>query len=118
MITKKIQNAKRRIVKIKKDLQSLGEMKPGTLSEQYNVCGQVGCKCKDKKNPQKHGPYYQLSYSYGGKSKTEFVKKEELDLVREQIKNYSKFTDLTKRWVAISIEIASLRRALLRENKN
>jgi hypothetical protein len=118
MITKKIQNAKRRIAKIKKDLQSLGEMKPGTLSKQFNVCGKAGCKCKAKKHPQKHGPYYQLSYSYGGKSKTEFVKKEELELVHEQIKNYKKFSDLTEKWVAISIEIAGLRRDLLREDLN
>ena len=53
----------RRIEKIKAELEGLGGMHPGSISEQYNVCGTPGCRCKDKKNPQKHGPYYQLSFT-------------------------------------------------------
>ena len=47
-------------------------MHPGSLREQYNVCGKAGCRCKDPKKPQKHGPYYQLSYTWRGKSSTPF----------------------------------------------
>ena len=42
-------------------------MKPDSINEQYNVCGSPNCKCKDKKNPQKHGPYYYLSFTFKGK---------------------------------------------------
>lgn len=41
---------------------------PGTVGEHYNVCGKTPCRCKDKDNPQKHGPYYQLSYNLKGKN--------------------------------------------------
>lgn len=58
--TASIQNAEQRIQQIKAELGALGEMRPGSLSEQYNVCGKPNCRCKDPKNPQRHEPYYQL----------------------------------------------------------
>lgn len=85
-------------------------MRPGALSEQYNVCGKPNCKCKDPRRPQKHGPYYQLSYTHQGKSTTEFVKRDRLDEVRQQITNYATFKKLTEEWVELSIRIAKLQR--------
>ena len=81
-------------------------MRPGALSEQYNVCGTAGCRCKDANAPKKHGPYYQLSYTHKGKSTTEFVKKPMLKNVREQLRNYAKFRKLTDEWVALSLKIS------------
>ena len=63
-----------RIEQIKRSLTELGPMHPGSLSEQYNVCGTPGCHCKDPKHPRKHGPYYQLSYTWRGKSSSRFVR--------------------------------------------
>jgi hypothetical protein len=40
---------------IEKTKQALGDMRPGSLSTQYNVCGKLGCRCKADP-PQKHGP--------------------------------------------------------------
>ena len=57
-------------------IAGLGPMLPGSISEQWNVCGTPRCRCKDPKKPMKHGPYYQLSFTIGGKSSTMFVKKE------------------------------------------
>ena len=59
---------KKRIVQIKEKLFNLGPVLPGSLSQQWNVCGSAGCQCKDPKHPIKHGPYYQLSYTLKGKS--------------------------------------------------
>ena len=85
-------------------------MRPGTLSQQYNVCGNPTCRCKNPENPQKHGPYYQLSYTRHKKSKTEFVKKERVATVKQQIKNYKRFVLLTEEWIDLSIEIAQLKK--------
>ena len=52
----------KRITEIKLELQGIGPMRPGSLSEQYTVCGKAGCRCADPKHPRKHGPYYQLSF--------------------------------------------------------
>lgn len=77
---------------------------------QYNVCGNPTCRCKDPKNPQKHGPYYQLSYTHKGKSTTEFVKANNVPEVRQQIQNYREFKKLTEEWVDLSVKIAKLRK--------
>ena len=85
---------------------ALGDMRPGAISEQYNVCGKAGCRCKDPNDPKKHGPYYQLSYTHMGKSTTEFVKKPMVSEVQKQLQNYAKFRKLTDEWVALSLKIA------------
>jgi hypothetical protein len=71
------------IEKLKKRLAELGPLHPGSISEQYNVCGTPGCQCKDPKKPRRHGPYYQLSFTWRGKSSTRFVRPEGLPEMRQ-----------------------------------
>jgi hypothetical protein len=99
-----------RIELIKHALLTLGPMRPGALSEQYNVCGKPNCKCKAPRRPKKHGPYYQLSYTHQGKSTTEFVKRDVVDVARLQLANYATFKKLTEEWVELSIRIAKLQK--------
>lgn len=93
-----------RISELLKQLAKLGPMLPGTVSEQWNKCGKKSCRCKDKENPQKHGPYYQLSYSIGGKSSTMFIKPQDLEDARKRQENYREFkrlnTELVLAYVA------------------
>ena len=110
MNTKKIESLQGRIEKIKQALVKLSDMRPGSLSKQYNVCGNPNCRCKDPKRPKKHGPYYQISYTHRGKSTTTFVKRHEVSETREQLRNYQRFKKLTQEWVEVSLEIARLRR--------
>jgi hypothetical protein len=105
-MSKKDRKWQERIQQIKEELSNLGDIRPGTLSEQYNVCGKPNCRCKDPNDPKKHGPYYQLSYTHKGKSTTEFVKKDMVAQVRCQIRNYAKFKKLTEEWIDLSIRIA------------
>ena len=83
--TPSIQNLEQRIQQIKAELAALGEMRPGSLSRQYNVCGKPNCRCKDPQNPQRHGPCYQLSWVHRGKSLTQFIRQPFLTKVRAQI---------------------------------
>ena len=101
-----------RIVEIKNEIMELGEIRNGSLSEQYNVCGNPTCRCKDKDNPQKHGPYYQLSYSFNKKSTSQFVSAENIDKVRQQLAGYKMFMKLKDEWVGASIELSKLRKKL------
>jgi len=100
-----------RIQEIKQELAALGPMRPGSLSEQYNVCGTAGCRCKDPKHPQKHGPYYHLNYTWQGKARTQFVKAGELETVRTQLETFKRFRALCEEWVAVSLELARVQRA-------
>jgi hypothetical protein len=104
------ESIQRRIEGIKRELAVLGPMQPGSISEQYNVCGTPGCRCKDPKNPRKHGPYSKLSYTWRGKVHNEFVRKEDLQERREMVREYKRFRELTNEWVDLSLEMARLGR--------
>ena len=101
----------RTIEKIKKDIASLGSLRPGTLYERHSVCGKPGCRCSRVKKPIKHGPYYYLSYTFKGKSYTEFVPREHVKAVKEEIRNYNKLMKLVNRFIECSIKLARLKKA-------
>jgi len=114
--TTSIQHLEQRIQQIKAELATLGEMRPGSLSQQYNVCGKPNCRCKDPQNPQRHGPYYQLSWVHQGKSTTQFIRRPLLPQVRAQIATYNKFRKLTDEWVRIALRLAQARLLVARRN--
>ena len=95
----------KKVVQIRDKLEKLGPMLPGSISEQRNVCGTPGCRCKDPDRPKKHGPYYQLSFTVGGRSSTMFIKREQLPEARRRIKRYQQFkvlsTELVHAYVAL-----------------
>lgn len=91
-----------RIAVIKKELLTIGEMRPGSLTRQY----------KDPKN--RTGPYYQLSYTHRMKSRTDYVPHEALRELRGQIRNYKRFRSLTTEWVSLAIEHSRLQMKLAR----
>jgi hypothetical protein len=108
MGTRRETTLQRQIEKVKGNLAALGDLRPGSLSAQYNVCGSPGCRCKATP-PIKHGPYYQVSYTRKGKSSTKFVKKEDLSEVRKQLKNYERMKLLMERWIDLAMELSILR---------
>jgi hypothetical protein len=88
----------RRIDAIKRQIVALGPLRPGTLSQQYNVCGNPTCRCKADP-PQKHGPYYQVSYTWRGQSRTHFVREEEFPHIQQQVANYERLRALVGQWI-------------------
>jgi hypothetical protein len=96
------------IEKLKQAISRLGDLRPGKLSQQYNVCGKADCRCKGDP-PQKHGPYYQLSFTRNGKSSTQFVRKEDLAVVRQQLRNYQRLRELIDRWITLGMELSRLK---------
>lgn len=101
----------RRIEQIKRQLTDLGPLHPGSLSEQYNICGTPGCRCKDPHRPQKHGPYHQLSYGWRGKSSTRFVRPDQVEALREKVSNYKRLRELVHEWVDLAVELERVERA-------
>ncbi len=103
----RMQLLERQIEKVKRDLMRLDELRMGSLSEQYNVCGTPGCRCKASP-PEKHGPYHQLSYTRKGKSTTRFIRKPNLATIKRQLRNYARLRSLVDRWVDLAIELSDL----------
>lgn len=96
MTVKRLTQIAKRIEKIKAELASIEEMRPGSLTRQYQ-------------DPESQsGPYYQLSYTRGMKSRTEYVPRDRVREVRRQIGNYKRFKALTAEWIDLSIERSRL----------
>jgi len=100
----------RKIRRLQRQLADLGSMHPGSLSAQYSVCGKADCRCKAPRDPQKHGPYSQLSFTWRGKSSTRFVRPEQLQPMREKVANYKHFRELTDEWVDLAVELERAQR--------
>ena len=96
MSEKRIQQIERRIERIKGALGHIGPMRPGSLTRQY----------KDRKN--KSGAYWQISYTRQMKSRTEYVRKEWLAEIRQQIANHKRFKRLVDQWIDLDIERSKL----------
>lgn len=96
----------RKVEQLRGKLAQLAPMLPGSISEQWNVCGTSGCRCKDPTNPVKHGPYYQLSFTVGGKSSTMFIRKEDLPEARRRLSRYQQFKTLCRDLVHAHVALA------------
>ena len=107
------ESLEKRIQKIKQQIGALGDLRPGALSQQYNVCGSSGCQCKASP-PIKHGPYYQISFTRHGKSSSQFVREEDLKEVQQQLENYRRLRELVDEWISLSAHLSTLR---LREKR-
>jgi hypothetical protein len=89
---KTLSQIEKKIEKIKQQLVTIQQMRPGSLTRQY-------------RNPKdKTGAYYQLSYTHKMKSRTEYVRSEFVDPIKEQISEYKRFRELVDQWVELSIE--------------
>ena len=97
MTQRTLAQIERQIEKIKAKMNGIGEMRPGTLTQQF-------------KDPQNQiGPYYQLSYTLDMKSRTDYVSNDAVADVRRQVANYKRFKDLCAKWVALGIEHSKLK---------
>lgn len=94
----------REIEAIKQKLRALGPMHPGSVSRQYQVCGNPACKCLHPTKPQKHGPYYKLAYVHRGKRVCRFVRAACVDEMKPRLAVYKAFRSLMDRWIELSIE--------------
>jgi hypothetical protein len=107
----------KKIELLKNELEAISSMRRGSLSQQYNVCGSPGCKCKDPVSPKKHGPYFKLNINIKGKSTTKFIKNENVPQVKKQIEEYKKFNCLIADWVSLANELADLEITMSSEGK-
>jgi hypothetical protein len=89
---KTLTQIEKRIEKIKQELQSIQQMRPGSLTCQY-------------RNPKdKTGAYYQISYTHKMKSRTEYVRPEYVEQLRKQISEYKRFKELVEEWIEFGIQ--------------
>lgn len=108
MNTKTDPALKSEIDEIKKEMMALGPLHPGSISMQYQTCGNPNCKCMNPKHPQRHGPFHKLSYVFKGKTGCRFVRAACADEVVRRVAAYKTFRSLIDRWIDLSIRSGAL----------
>ena len=97
MTTQTLESVEKKIGMLKRRLAHLGNMRPGTLSVQY-------------RNPaKKMTPFNQISYTLNGKSRSEYVRPENLAAVSRELDNYRTFKRIGSELVALSIQASRMR---------
>jgi hypothetical protein len=76
---------------------------PGSVSRQYQVCGNPACRCLHPTKPQKHGPYYKPAYVHRGKQVCRFVRAGCVEEMKARLAAYKKFRSLMDKWIELSI---------------
>lgn len=100
MSERKLKSIEARIKSIKKELQRIGDMRPGSLTQQ----------CRGGK-----GTYFQLSYTHQMTGHTEYVRPELAHWIRRQIEEYRRFKQLVDEWVDLAIKHSQLETALAKK---
>jgi hypothetical protein len=108
----RLQQIERQITQIKQQLMDLGPLHPGSLSQQYNVCGKPGCRCKARPHPRRHGPYYKISYVFRGRFTSRFVPPSQLKAAHAELANYKRLRKLIDAWVELALRRAKEKRKL------
>jgi hypothetical protein len=91
-----------RIKQIKKELMGVGEMRPGSLTRQ-------------NRGLKKTGSYYQLSYTHQMKGRTEYIREEFANLVKQQIATYKKFKKMIEEWISLAIQYSKMKMDLAKQ---
>jgi hypothetical protein len=84
------------------EIASIGPMRPGSLSQQY------------KDPAQKTGSYWQLSYTHNMRSRSRYVRPDEVARIKPLLANFKRFRKLVDRCVDLSVNIADRQAELLR----
>ncbi len=95
----------RRRTEILTQMQQLGDMRRGSVVEQYLPCGKPRCCCKKPGHPG-HGPYFAFTRKVEGKTKTRQLRAGPLlEKVRKEVDTFHRFRELSKRLLEINEEI-------------
>lgn len=89
--------ARRRIEKIRSQIDSFDLVCSGSLIERTKTCGKPNCRCAT--DPEaRHGPYHEWSWREGGRLVHKIVTPEQAKRLRQAIENYRKIKVLLDSW--------------------
>ena len=82
---------------------------PGEICEQYIRCGKIPCRCEQG---QRHGPYFYRIWREGDHVHKVYVKRSELETVRQACEVYRNFQQILR---DVRTQRATLSRSIQRE---
>ncbi len=97
----KCKQYEKEIKEVKQAITNLGNLHPGSLTIQTRSHG---------------GEYHHLSFSHMGKGHTLYIRNRDVEQVKREMKNYTKFRELSDKLITLEIEYAKYRRTQTKNN--
>lgn len=72
------------VVQCSAALSELRPMRRGSINERQMKCGKASCPCQ-REPKARHGPYYTLTQAVDGKTRSRYVREEQLSILQRQI---------------------------------
>jgi len=83
-------------------LYELTNFLPGQIYSAYLTCNRGNCKCT---RGEKHGPIWNLTWKENKKTKTFYVRKNEVDKIKEGCQEHKTIKELIKEISFLNLEI-------------
>lgn len=83
------------------EIASIGDLRPGTLTERYRKCGKANCHCASEPTGG-HGPSFSLSRQVNSKTVTRIIPKIAVEETRHQIAECQRLRALTNELIEVS----------------
>lgn len=104
-----IETLERQRAEILRQMQGLGDMRRGSLVEQYVKCGKAPCCCKGAGHPG-HGPYFAFTRKVQGKTQTRQVRSgPALAKLSREVETFRRFRRLCDQLIAINERLCDRR---------
>jgi len=99
----------RQRAEILRQMQSLGDMRRGSVVEQHLKCGKSPCCCQVRGHPG-HGPYFAFTRKVQGKTQTrQFRPGPPLAKVAREVEAYHRFRQLCDQLLVVNEQLCDLR---------
>jgi hypothetical protein len=88
---------------LKREILTLGYVRPGSLVRRLMPCGNPTCRCM-RQPPRLHGPYFQWTYKVAGKTRTVRLSAEQAQRCQEWIRNHRRLKRLVRQMERVSLK--------------
>jgi hypothetical protein len=104
-----IEALERQRAEILEQMQALGDMRRGSVVEQYLKCGKTPCCCKVAGHPG-HGPYFAYTRKVQGKTQTRQLRPgPALAKLTREVETFHRFRQLCNQLLGINERLCDLR---------
>ena len=101
-MTHSIEALERQRAEILHEVQGLGDMRRGSIVEQYLRCGKTPCCCQTPRHPG-HGPYFAYTRKVQGKTQTRQLRPGPvLTKLAREVETYHRFRQLCDQLLAVN----------------
>ena len=91
-----------------RQLAAIGDLRPGSLVQNYRRCGRPDCFCADKQH-RGHGPYWLLTWSVNGKTRSRSVPAAQVPATQAQIAECQRLRRLVAELIEVSEQVCQAR---------